>query len=128
MADGILQLAWSDKYGTKHIIGELEKKDSKYFCRYNLDGVKQAQKFGFRPLVSFPQLNATYENSFLFPMFSSRVPDKRRPDMDKILATYNLSAFEPFEYLKASGGRLPIDKFEFIDIDSGAATVVAKKC
>ena len=114
MVNDTLKLAWNDESGNKHIVGELTKTEEKYFFKYDLFGVKKALEYGFHLLIPFPQINATYENEFLFPVFSSRLPDKRRSDIKKILDTYKLSAYEPFELLKSSGGKLPTDKFEFI--------------
>ena len=114
----ILQLAWSDESGNKHIIGELNKTNEKYVFKYDSEGVKKAYEYGFQPLISFPSLNAIYENRLLFPVFSSRLPDRRRSDIGKILDMYQLTAYEPFELLKSSGGKLPTDKFEFIALET----------
>ena len=50
----------------------------------------------------------------LFPVFASRLPDRKREDIDKILQKYGLKEFDEYELLKKSGARLPIDNLEFI--------------
>ena len=51
----------------------------------------------------------------MFPVFSSRLPDRRRKGIEKILEKYGLTEFDKYELLKKSGARLPIDTYEFID-------------
>ena len=67
------------------------------------------------PLISFPELDTTYRSDVLFPVFESRLPDKKRRDMDSILNKYGLKEYEPYQLLKRSGARLPIDSLYFID-------------
>ena len=114
MINDKLKFAWNDSEGERHIIGELKRENGKYYFKYDLSGIKEAAQYGFSPLICFPSVNATYENDRLFPVFQSRLPDKRRRDMDKILKTYGLTEYEPFELLKSSGGRLPTDRYEFV--------------
>ena len=64
-------------------------------------------------LIPFPNVNATYENNKLFPCFATRLPDKRRPEIRKILDTYGLKEYDEYELLKASGAKLPTDWYEF---------------
>ncbi|MEI3336536.1 MAG: HipA N-terminal domain-containing protein [Clostridium sp.] len=111
-----LYLVWSD-YITKEkfIVGKLYKNE-KYVFEYEIEGVKEAEKKGFKPLVAFPNIYEKYESNVIFPAFSSRLPDKRRKDMDEILKTYGMDKYDTFELLRKSGGKLPIDNFEFIEI------------
>ena len=82
--------------------------------KYILENVKEAQKDGFELLVAFPQINATYENPHLFAVFGARLPDKRRPEIDKILEEYGMTEYDEFELLKRSGAKLPTDNYEFV--------------
>ncbi|MEG1363539.1 MAG: hypothetical protein RSC92_03830 [Clostridia bacterium] len=113
MKKDTLYLVWKDQYNNKYKVGELYKEDNQFFFKYLLDTVKIAMENGFRLLIAFPQLNAIYYNSHLFPAFSTRVPDKRRPEIDKILSTYNMDKYDEFELLKRSKGKTPIDDYEF---------------
>ncbi len=56
-----------------------------------------------------------YESDVLFPVFASRLPDRKRRDINKILEKYGLVEFDEFELLRKSEARLPIDTYSFID-------------
>jgi hypothetical protein len=79
-----------------------------------VDNVKEAEKAGFFLLIPFPIVNATYENTHLFPVFSSRLPDEKRPEIKLILDTYGMTEYDEFELLKRSGAKLPTDYYEFV--------------
>lgn len=109
-----MYLIWkSDKSRKQHIVGQLTK-NGKYEFKYSKE-VNKAIEDGFTPLVCFPNLNETYFSEILFPVFSSRLPDRKRKDIKDILKKYDLEEFDSYELLKRSGARLPIDNFEFID-------------
>ena len=55
-----------------------------------------------------------YRSEELFPAFSSRLPDRKRKDIDKILKKYNLDEYDTYELLKRSGAKLPIDNLQFV--------------
>ncbi len=109
-----LYLIWkSEQTRRQYIVGQLTK-NGKYEFQYNRE-IDKALDAGFAPLISFPKINTVYESTELFPVFSSRLPDKKRKDIDKILEKYNLNEFDAYELLKRSGARLPIDNLQFID-------------
>ena len=109
-----IYLLWeSPKTGNKFVVAKLSRGD-KYTFEY-VDGVKEALKEGFMLLIAFDDINKKYISNRLFTSFSSRVPDKRRKDIKKILDKYGMSEYDEYELLKLSGGRLPIDNLEFID-------------
>ncbi len=109
-----LYLIWkSEKSRRQFIIGELSKNE--HFEFEYCGEVEEAQKEGFTPLVSFSNLNETYCSKVLFQAFQSRLPDKRRKDMRNILEKYGLEEYEPYQLLKRSGARLPIDNIFFVD-------------
>lgn len=97
----------------QYIIGELVK-NGKYEFFYEHE-VKDAIKEGFNLLISFDDLDKTYYCDELFPTFSSRLPDRKRRGIEKILKKYNLEEYDAYELLKRSGAKLPIDNLEFID-------------
>ena len=88
-------------------------KNGKYEFEYvkNIDSIINK---GFELLIAFPDKEKKYENVKMFPVFSSRLPDPKRKDIKEILARYEMTEFDAYEYLKRSGARLPIDSFEFI--------------
>lgn len=107
-------LVWTNQAtGKSYKVGELYKQNNKFYFKYILENIKEAQKDGFELLIAFPSINAVYESAYLFPVFSSRLPDRRRPEIDKILKEYKMTEYDEFELLKKSGGKLPIDKYSF---------------
>ena len=112
-ADRYLYLIWKDPRTRQNFaIGKLGKGD-KYFFEY-FDDVGKAEKNGWVKFEVFPD-EKVYESDILFPVFASRLPDRKRRDIEKILDKYGLSTFDEFELLRKSEGRLPIDTYSFID-------------
>ena len=114
MERDILYLVWTDSNDNKYKVAELYKEGGKFYFKYILENVKKAESNGFKLLVSFPNITATYENLELFPVFSTRLPDRRRPEIQKILDTYDMTEYDEFELLKRSTGKLPTDNYEFV--------------
>ncbi|WP_343207994.1 HIRAN domain-containing protein [Anaerolentibacter hominis] len=117
-----LYLIWKcDKTRRQYIIGRLSKNGQYEFQYYG--EIKEAQEAGFTPLISFEDLDRVYKSNELFPVFSSRLPDRKRKDIDNILKKYDLEEYDVYQLLKRSGAKLPIDNLYFIDpilnLDSG---------
>lgn len=109
-----LYLIWQDPQSRYNfIIGELSR-NGEYEFSYHQDHTKAADR-GFSPLVAFPVTSKKYESKVLFPAFTSRLPDKKRRDIKKILSKYHLPDYDEYEMLKKTGARLPYDNLEFID-------------
>ncbi|MDH8678152.1 HipA N-terminal domain-containing protein [Fusibacter bizertensis] len=110
-----LYVVWkSPDNGARIVIGKLSKNGCYEFI-YNEKEISRACKNGFEPLVAFPEFSKEYKNDEVFPTFSSRLPDKRRKDIQKILQKYEMDNYDSFELLRKSGGKLPTDTLEFID-------------
>jgi hypothetical protein len=108
-----IYLIWKDqKNHRQYTVGELSKK-GQYEFKYGFE-VKEAVKAGFELLIAFEDINKSYYSDILFPTFSSRLPDKKRRGIEKILAKYDLIEFDEYELLKRSGARLPIDDLQFL--------------
>lgn len=108
-----LYLIWKDPQTRRNFtIGKLCKSE-KYTFEYSGD-FSAAEKCGWTKLDVFPE-EKIYESAYLFPIFASRLPDRKRRDIDKILKKYDLCEFDEFELLRKSGARLPIDTYSFID-------------
>lgn len=115
MEKDLVYLVWTDKTtGNKYKVAMLYKENNKFYFKYILENVKEAEKYGFNLLIAFQSLNATYENPQLFAVFSSRLPDENRPEIKEILATYGMKEYDEFELLKRSGAKLPTDNYEFV--------------
>ena len=109
-----LYLIWkAEKNGKRYIVGQLAK-NGEYEFRYYEKEIREAIKEGFEPFFCFRELDKVYTDAMLFPVFASRLPDRKRKDIDKILQKYGLKEFDEYELLKKSGARLPIDNLEFI--------------
>ena len=115
MGRDVVYLVWKDvNTGEKYKVAMLYKENKKYYFKYILENVKQAQEKGFELLIAFPQINATYENPQLFAVFSSRLSEPTRPEIKEILETYGMTEYDAFELLKRSGAKLPTDNYEFV--------------
>jgi len=109
-----LYLIWkSPETRSNYTVGELSK-NGLYEFEYGHE-IEKAIKEGFQLLTSFNDINNKYVSEVLFPVFSSRLPDKKRRDIDEILAKYGLKEYDEYKLLKKSGARLPIDTIELID-------------
>lgn len=109
-----LYLIWkSEESGKQYIVGQLTK-NSRYEFEY-CEEVREALGDGFVPLLCFPDVDKIYEDDRLFPVFSSRLPDRKRKNIRDILEKYGMEEYDEYLLLKRSGARLPIDSLEFID-------------
>lgn len=109
-----LYLIWKcEKNRRQYIVGQLTR-NGQYEFQY-CGEIEDALKSGFKKLISFEDLNQIYVSRELFPVFSSRLPDRKRKDIDKILEKYGLKEYDSYELLKRSGAKLPIDNIHFID-------------
>lgn len=109
-----LYLIWKDPVERRQYIVAQLSKNGQFEFEYGIE-VEAAIEHGFKPLISFENIDQTYKNDVLFPVFSSRLPDRKRRDIDKILKKYYLEEFDEYALLKRSGAKLPIDSLEFID-------------
>lgn len=109
-----LYLIWKSEQSRKqYVVGQLIK-NGQFEFQYVKD-IENAINDGFTPLLCFPDINKVYTDTKLFSVFTSRLPDKKRRDIQNILKKYGLEEFDEYMLLKRSGARLPIDSLEFID-------------
>ncbi len=122
-----LLLVWKEpNTKRRYVVGELSKNGQFEFL-YGYE-VQDAIKVGFELLIAFPEIEKTYKNDNLFPVFASRLPDPKRRGIEAILSKYNLSEYDAYELLKRSGAKLPIDNLEFVDpiLDSESGKIERK--
>ena len=75
-----LYLIWkSEQTRKQYIIGQLTK-NGQYEFQYDKE-VYSAIDDGFKPLLCFPDLNKVYKDDRLFTVFTSRLPDKKRKNI-----------------------------------------------
>lgn len=109
-----LYIIWKEpKTRRNYTVAKLSKEEAGYSFEYCNEflGAKEA---GWDLIQAFPEVKR-YESKEMFPVFQSRLPDKKRKGIDDILRKYGLESYDSYELLKQSGGRLPIDTYEFVD-------------
>jgi hypothetical protein len=107
-----LYLVKSDEKGERYLIGELSKEDNEYTFRYT--PIAPGKSDGFIKVHTFKDFSKVYKSNDLFFFFTSRLFDRRRPDLPKLLEQYGLEQYDEWELLKATKGRLMIDSYELM--------------
>ena len=114
-----LFLSWFDPETRQWFpIGRLdvEEFDEGRVYRYSYTGGARlaAEQAGFRPLVSFPDLDGVYTDSEIFPLFANRVMPRSRPDFPEFIEWMSMAEDEadPVGILARSGGRRATDTLE----------------
>ncbi len=109
-----IYLIWKDPESRiQYTVGQLFK-NGQYEFKYT-DDIEEAKEHGFEPLISFEDISKKYKSNILFPVFSSRLPDKKRKDINHILNKYGLTEYDEYCLLKKSGAKLPIDNLKFVE-------------
>lgn len=107
-------LIWKEpKKRRNYIVGELSI-NGNYEFKYGYE-INEAVKDGFELVIPFDDIDKVYKRDILFPAFTSRLPDRKRRGIEKILKKYGLEEYDEYRLLKRSGAKLPIDNLEFID-------------
>jgi len=108
-----LYLSWRQPDRRWWPVGRLARESSDYVFTYT-KGAASAAEAGFRPLLSFPDLDQTYCSRELFPLFANRLPPRSRADYDDFVQWLDLGPAEmdPMVLLARSGGRRETDMFE----------------
>ena len=109
-----LYLIWKHPETRKQYIVGILSKNGLFEFEYGKE-IDEARKNGFQGIAAFEDFSKKYTSEKLFPVFASRLPDKKRRGISDILKRYNLDEYDEYLLLKNSGARLPIDTFEFID-------------
>lgn len=107
---------WRSAAKKEYLVGEIIEddtggKETFYFSYISM--VEEAIKEGFNLIIPFDHIHKVYISDILFGVFSSRLPDKKRRDIDKILKKYELSEYDELDLLVRTSGRLPIDNLYF---------------
>ena len=107
-----LLLIWKDPETRRnYTVGKLTR-GKPFIFQYGGEAEK-AEEAGWKPMGAFPTYQE-YRSDTMFPVFCSRLPDKKRRDIGNILEKYGLTEYDEFELLRRSGARLPIDTYEFV--------------
>lgn len=114
-----IYLVWRDPgNGRKYTVGKLTRGNG-YRFEYCLDNA-EARRDGWpglflTNLYGEDDSDDILESTWLFPVFACRLPDRKRVDIDVILAKYGMDEYDGFELLRRSGARLPTDTYEFVE-------------
>ena len=110
----VIWMIWKNDQGEPFKVGELSKTLEKYYFKYDIEGVKKAEVYGFAPLPHLPKVDVEYFREELFSSFSKRLSFHGKKDITSILKEYHLQEYDAFELLKKGGGKLSTDSLEFI--------------
>ena len=107
-----LYLIWRQPERRWWPVGRLRREGSTYVFEYTR-GAIAAKAGGFRPLLSFPELDTAYVSSDLFPLFANRLPPSSRDDYKQFVEALDLGdERDPLVLLGRSGGERQTDTFE----------------
>lgn len=110
----VIWMIWKNEQEETFKVGELSKGTEKYYFKYDIEGVKKAEAYGFSPLPCFPIVNSKYFSEELFRSFVKRLPCQGEKDMTSVLKEYNIDEYDDLELLEKSGGKMSTDRFEFV--------------
>lgn len=113
-----LIVAWQDASSGKYFpvaqLSRLMPQETLIYQFVYIHGIDEATRHGFKPFLAFPDTDAVYESSELFPFFANRLVPPTRHDYKDFVESLGLdpSANSPFEVLARSGGRRATDAVE----------------
>ncbi|MBU3189074.1 HipA N-terminal domain-containing protein [Clostridium bowmanii] len=123
----IIWMTWKNSEEEPFKVGELTRRDKKYYFKYDAPGVEKAEEYGFSPLPNFPRIDVEYFREELFSSFSERLPWHGKRDVSSVLKEYGLEEYDAFELLKKTGGKCSGDSFEFITPFDEESIVLGEK-
>lgn len=125
--NNMIWMIWKNSEGESFKVGELSRRAKKYYFKYDIDGVKKAEEYGFSPLDNFPRIDVEYFREELFNSFSKRLPGQGKKDINSVLKQYDLKQYDAFELLIKSGGKSSTDSFEFVSPFNEESIVLDEK-
>ncbi len=84
------------------LIGNLQFDNSTWIFEYSNDFKNQHR---LRPITDFPDLDKQYQQSELWPFFSSRIPTKNQPMVQEALRKHSEESFDTVKMLEMFGKR-----------------------
>ena len=113
-----LYIAWQDHHSRNWFpVGRLVRHKSKpaeYEFAYVHGAIQAKQTAGFLMIPGFPKLDRLYRAPTIFPAFSNRVMNLKRPDRPEYLSQLgiDINNWDEVTELSVSGGRVHSDSFE----------------
>lgn len=96
-----------------HAVGILEADETHFHFRYLSNA---AEIVGFRPFIGFPHLDESYQSTRLWPFFSLRAMDPRRPDFELYVTRLGLTTdASVLDILSRSGGETQGDRVSVVE-------------
>lgn len=111
----ILWLIWKNPTTRiRYKVGTLTVHMNNYDFRYNSNECN-FEEIGFDYFPGFSDVKKIYSSQTLFESILNRLPNKNRPDYNKIIESYGLNEeSSDIEILEKTKGRLLTDTFEFV--------------
>lgn len=106
-----MKLFWDDVNNNKYFLGELYRKDNKYFFYTNPEGINEAMMHGCFGIGTIDIEKKINESNELFDFFKCRLPDPKNPNIKNILKSIGLENYNEYEILKKTQGRLLTDRY-----------------
>lgn len=117
----LLWLVWQNSESRRkyHVGDLLYVQNEGYYFEYSKTnrrhGLSDAIEAGFTGFFAFPDFEKKYFSPFLFHAFSRRIPNKGRPDYQKLLQFYGLDEnTDEMDILEATKGKMVTDSYELM--------------
>ena len=108
----VLTLFWKDVKGNIYELGDLYKKDDKYyFDIVEKDELKKATRAGCFGIGELNLFYQHHESDNLFYFFARRIPSKDDEQIKEILEELGLEEYNEIELLKRTNGILYTDRY-----------------
>jgi hypothetical protein len=107
-----LFLAWQAPNRRWFPVGRLDASHNQYRFGYTKGALEAKAEAGFGPLPAFPDFDASYKSSELFPLFKNRVIDESRKNFAEYLESLGLEHNDPIAILSVTGGERRTDNLE----------------
>ncbi len=113
-----LYVAWQDPIDLRYFpVGCLRyvgTGEARHYEFSYIKGAEEGTKYGFRPFLSFDDMEKTYRSATLFPFFANRLLPHSRKEYEEYTTSLGLATEEasPMEILGRSGGRRATDSVE----------------
>jgi len=112
----VILVYWQDpEKRQRHKVGIITRENKESYTFSYSEEAARLRNEGFEEIFPFTDMNLVYRSDRLFSAFTCRLPEKRRPDIQKVLDKYNILEYDEFDLLRKSGGRSPLDTLEFIE-------------
>ena len=107
----ILNLYWKDTKENEYMLGELYKKDGKYYFVINEEELKKATHNGCFGIGELNIFYTTHVSDTLFEFFKRRIPSKDNINIEEIMKELDMEKYDEMELLEKTNGILYTDRY-----------------